>query len=87
MCLQPFAKEILYELYMEENLELLDDGINKLQCLDGEIKMTNIRNRDKDKVECTIMHCLVCTICLIQFGLRNLLCVIFLCVFGLCILV
>ena len=35
----------------DRNFELLEDGIDKVQCLDGEIKMINIRNRDKKKVE------------------------------------
>ena len=40
------------ELLTEGNFELQDEGINKVQCvLNGEIRMTNIKNRDKNSVE------------------------------------
>ena len=43
--------EDMKEVLMECNLELKDKGINKVQCIDGEIRMTNIRNRDKELSE------------------------------------
>ena len=39
------------ELLTEGNFELLNKGINKVQCLDGEIKMDKIRNRDQNSVD------------------------------------
>ena len=39
--------ECIKVLLTEGNLEVMDEGINKVQCLDGEIEMTNIRNMDK----------------------------------------
>ena len=37
--------EDMRELLSEGNLELLDEGINKVQCVNGEINITNIWNR------------------------------------------
>ena len=34
-------------LLMEGELTLKDEGMNKVKCVDGEIKMHNIRNRNK----------------------------------------
>ena len=42
------------ELLTEGNFELLDEGMNKVQCLESEKKMINIRNRDKEKEESTL---------------------------------
>ena len=44
------------ELLSEENFELLDKEINKVQCLEGEIKMLNIRNRDKKSVDAAMVE-------------------------------
>ena len=44
--------ECMKELLIEGHLELLYDRINKVQCIDGEINMTNIRIRDKDEKNC-----------------------------------
>lgn len=41
------------ELLTEGNFGLQDEGINKVQCVDGEIK-TNDRNRDKKSIENTV---------------------------------
>ena len=38
------------EVLMEGNFEFKNRGINKVQRMDGEIKMTNIRNRDKKEI-------------------------------------
>ena len=37
--------EYMKEVLMEGNFELRNEGINKEQCIDGEIWMLNIRNR------------------------------------------
>ena len=34
------------EVLMEGNIELENEGINKVLCIDEEIRMTKIRNRD-----------------------------------------
>ena len=38
--------EDMKEVLMESNFELRNYGIKKVQCINGEIRMTNIRNRD-----------------------------------------
>ena len=38
------------EVLMEGNFELKNDRINKVQCINGEIRMTNIRNREKKEL-------------------------------------
>ena len=35
------------ELLQEGNFKLVNEGISKVQCIDGEIRMMNIGNRDK----------------------------------------
>ena len=37
------------ELLMEGDYSLSNDGINKVQYVDSEIRMTNIQNRDRKK--------------------------------------
>ena len=44
----------MQELLTEGYFKFLDIGINKVQCLEREIKMVNIRNRDKKNVENTL---------------------------------
>ena len=40
------------ELLREGNFKLVNEGMNKVQCMDGDIRMTKIQNRDrKDQPE------------------------------------
>ena len=43
--------EHVMELLVDGNFEMRDNGINKVQCIDGEIRMTKIQNRDKSKIQ------------------------------------
>ena len=40
----------LKEVLMEGNFELKNEGISKVQYIDGKIKITNIRNRKKKEL-------------------------------------
>ena len=42
--------EELKEVLMEGNLKLRNEGINKIQRIDSEIRMLNTRNREKKKL-------------------------------------
>ena len=42
--------DCMKELLTEGSFKLRDDRINKLQCIDGKIRMMNIRNRDNSKI-------------------------------------
>ena len=61
ICTEVLTKEIEMQKHMKEllvdgNFELRNDGINKVQCIDNEIRMKNIQNRDKSKIQTQDLH-------------------------------
>ena len=41
----------LQKLLCESNFSLENGGVNKVKCYDGEIRMTNIRNRERQVMQ------------------------------------
>ena len=48
----------MYKLLAEDNFNLANDSVNKVQCIDGEIRMTNLQNWDRrDQQKNSAMVC------------------------------